>query len=86
MTYLELYYKLQQMNDAQLNSDVTVYDNNGEYFRSTLEFSNKNCDTLDEGHPIIAVVNANCTFLSGQYKPTNNLQWGSFSDGGSTKL
>ena len=74
------------MNDAQLNSDVTVYDNNGEYFRSTLEFSNKNCDTLDEGHPIISVINANCTFLSGQYKPTNNLQWGSFSDGGSTKL
>jgi len=74
------------MSQSQLDSDITVYDNNGEYFRSTLVFSDKTCDTLDEGHPIISVINANCTFLSGQYKPTNNLQWGSFSDGGSTKL
>jgi len=86
MTYRELAQRILEMNEEQLNSDITVYDNNGEYFRSTLEFSNKNCDTLDEGHPVISVVNANCTFLSGQYKPSNNLQWGSFSDGGSTKL
>ena len=68
MTYRELAQRILEMNEEQLNSDITVYDNNGEYFRSTLEFSNKNCDTLDEGHPVISVVNANCTFLSGQYK------------------
>jgi len=56
------------MTISQLNSDITVYDNNGEYFRSTLMFSDKNCDVLDEGHPIIAVVNGNATFVSGQYK------------------
>jgi hypothetical protein len=67
MTYRELAQRILEMNEEQLNSDITVYDNNGEYFRSTLEFSNKNCDTLDEGHPVISVVNANCTFLSGQY-------------------
>jgi len=55
------------MTISQLNSDITVYDNNGEYFRSTLMFSDKNCDVLDEEHPIIAVVNANATFVSGQY-------------------
>jgi len=68
MTYRELLNKLQCMTISQLNSDITVYDNNGEYFRSTLMFSDKNCDVLDEGHPIIAVVNANATFVSGQYK------------------
>jgi hypothetical protein len=67
MTYRELAQRILEMNEEQLNSDITVYDNNGEYFRSTLEFSNKNCDTLDEGHPVISVINANCTFLSGQY-------------------
>ena len=68
MTYRELLNKLQCMTISQLNSDITVYDNNGEYFRSTLMFSDKTCDVLDEGHPIIAVVNANATFVSGQYK------------------
>jgi len=67
MTYRELLNKLQCMTISQLNSDITVYDNNGEYFRSTLMFSDKNCDVLDEGHSIIAVVNANATFVSGQY-------------------
>ena len=67
MTYRELLNKLQCMTISQLNSDITVYDNNGEYFRSTLMFSDKNCDVLDEGHPIIAVVNANAKFVSGQY-------------------
>ena len=68
MTYRELLNKLQCMTISQLNSDITVYDNNGEYFRSTLEFSDKSCDVLDEGHPIISVINANATFVSGQYK------------------
>jgi hypothetical protein len=67
MTYRELAQRILEMNEEQLNSDITVYDNNGEYFRSTLVFSDKICDTLDEGHPIISVINANCTFLSGQY-------------------
>ena len=68
MTYRELAQRILEMNEEQLNSDITVYDNNGEYFRSTLVFSDKICDTLDEEHPIISVINANATFVSGQYK------------------
>lgn len=53
-TYKDLLNKLNNMNEAQLNSDITILDNNNEYHRATLLFTDEQtCDILDDNHPII---------------------------------
>ena len=53
-TYKDLLNKLQNMNESQLNSDITIIDTDNEYYMATLLFTDESCDVLDEGHPIIA--------------------------------
>jgi hypothetical protein len=52
-TYKDLLNKLNKMNEFQLNSDITIYDND-EYHKATLVFADESVDVLDDGHPIIA--------------------------------
>ena len=53
ITYRDLLNKLQKLNEEQLNSDITIL-NNDEYYKATLVFTDKQVDILDEGHPVIA--------------------------------
>jgi hypothetical protein len=53
-TYRDLLNKLKNMNDSQLNSDITIIDTNNEYYMATLLFTDSSCDVLVDGHPIIA--------------------------------
>jgi hypothetical protein len=57
MTYLQLAKKIQdEFNQEQQNSDVTVHSGYDEYFPISLEFaSEKDCDVLDDGHPILVI-------------------------------
>lgn len=52
-TYKDLLNKLNKMNESQLNSDITIY-NDDEYRKATLVFADESVDVLDDGHPIIA--------------------------------
>ena len=52
ITYRDLLNKLQKLNENQLNSDITIL-NNDEYYKATLVFTDKRVDILDEGHPVI---------------------------------
>jgi hypothetical protein len=55
MTYKELWQKLQELNEEQLNSDVCVYDTGtDEYYQLNVElvFATE-CDVLDIDHPVI---------------------------------
>mgnify|MGYP006292749401 CR=1 FL=1 len=52
ITYRDLLNKLQKLNESQLNSDITIL-NNDEYYKATLVFTDKRVDILDEGHPVI---------------------------------
>jgi hypothetical protein len=60
MTYKELLQQLQQLNEEQLNSDVSICDFFGEdecpeYYQSCVEFvfATEECGVLDVDHPII---------------------------------
>ena len=53
ITYRDLLNKLQKLNEEQLNSDITIL-NNDEYYKATLVFTDNRVDILDEGHPVIA--------------------------------
>ena len=53
-TYRDLLNKLNNMNESQLNSDITILSTDNEYYMSTLLFTDESCDVLDEGHPVIA--------------------------------
>ena len=57
MTYKELLNQLQQLNEEQLNSDVAIWDSEGqdEYYQASVEFvfATDAQDVLDNGHPII---------------------------------
>ena len=57
MTYKELLNQLQQLNEEQLNSDVAIWDSEGqdEYYQLNVEFvfATDECQVLDVDHPII---------------------------------
>jgi hypothetical protein len=60
MTYKELLQQLQQLNEEQLNQDVTICDSFGEdgcpeYYQSCVEFvfATDAQSVLDIDHPII---------------------------------
>ena len=53
ITYRDLLNKLQKLNEAQLNSDITILSRDGEYYKAGLFFTDKTVDILDEGHPVI---------------------------------
>lgn len=53
MTYKELANKISQMTKEQQESDVTVIDNEDEYFAATLTFTEDVADVLDPDHPVI---------------------------------
>lgn len=53
MTYRELKEKLIDLNEEQLDMDVTVCDiYNDEYFAASLDFTLPTNSVLDEGHPV----------------------------------
>ena len=52
-TYKDLLNKLKNMNESQLNSDITLLNTDNEYYRATLVFTDESCDILDNGHPVI---------------------------------
>lgn len=55
ITYRELERLIGEMSDEQKDSDVTVFDNQSEFFAiSSLNFAEQ--DVLDEGHPFLAVL------------------------------
>jgi hypothetical protein len=56
ITYKELLIQLQQLNEEQLNQDVTVYDDYAqEHYQLTVAvvFASDECQVLDVDHPII---------------------------------
>ena len=55
MTYKKLLEKLRELNEEQLNRDVTVYDDYGDEYYGWVEYgiTDENIDVLDEGHPIL---------------------------------
>ena len=56
MTYKELLSALQDFNQEQLDSTVTVYDlDSDEYFAAELFFVTEENDRLDMDHPIISL-------------------------------
>lgn len=63
MTYRELLRRLEEMSDDQLNCDVTVEikvislreEDSDFYSINKLYFTNKECDVLDENHPVLIV-------------------------------
>jgi len=53
-TYKDLLNKLNNMNEDQLNSDITILNDDNEYHKATLLFTDEQtCDVLDHGHPVI---------------------------------
>ena len=57
MTYRELVQRLQEMDDEQLDCDVTIeipcdYDDN-ECYPGCLRIANDNHSSLDDNHPVI---------------------------------
>jgi len=56
MTYKQLLQKLKNLNDEQLNMDVTVYQSEyDEYFPANDFFINENSNVLDIKHPYITL-------------------------------
>lgn len=57
MTYQDLLYQLQQLNEEQLQQDVTVCDAEDEYFKVTaIHYANEAFnDVLDHGHPYLTL-------------------------------
>ena len=55
MTYRELLEKLKTMHSDQLESLVTVYTPEDEYYEAELVFADKNNDVLDINHPYFLV-------------------------------
>jgi len=56
ITYRELFEKMQQFTEEQLDSNVTIYDSfTEEHFGEKVElvFTTEECDTLDSNHPVI---------------------------------
>jgi hypothetical protein len=56
ITYRELFEKMQQFTEEQLDSNVTIYDSdNDEHYGENVElvFTTEECDTLDPNHPVI---------------------------------
>lgn len=57
MTYKELLQQLTQLTEEQLNTDVCVWDSEGqdEYYQASVEFvfATEECGVLDKDHPII---------------------------------
>ena len=54
MTYIDLLWHLQHSFDAnQLDSDVTIQQDNGEFFPVDLVFQQGD-DILDDNHPYLA--------------------------------
>lgn len=53
MTYKELARKIAAMTEEQKNCDVTIIDNEDEYFAATLTFTENVADVLDPNHPVI---------------------------------
>ena len=58
ITYRDLLNKLQKLNEAQLNSDLTILNiNDMEFYKCNLFFSDDNTnDILDNEHPYFAQV------------------------------
>jgi len=53
MTYRDLALTiLTKLSDTQLNSDVTIFTPEEEFFKATLEFSPED-DVLDKDHPFL---------------------------------
>jgi hypothetical protein len=52
ITYRDLLNKLQKLNEAQLNSDITVQIDS-EFYKATMYLTDNRIDILDEGHPVI---------------------------------
>ena len=52
ITYRDLLNKLKKLNDAQLNSDITVQIDD-EFYKATMYLTDNKIDILDEGHPVI---------------------------------
>ena len=52
ITYRDLLNKLQKLNEAQLNSDITVQIDS-EFYKATMYLTDYRIDILDEGHPVI---------------------------------
>jgi hypothetical protein len=61
ITYRDLLNKLKKLNEEQLNSDITI-SNNDEYYKATLVFTDKQIDILDEGHPVIVTYDSSVPF------------------------
>ena len=57
MTYRELLNQLKQLNEEQLQKDVTVCDTDDEYFKVTaMYYANAAFnDVLDQGHPYLTL-------------------------------
>ncbi len=53
MTYRDLLLRLQDLTDEQLDCDVTIHDQNDEYFPATLLFDVAG-DVLDLDHPYLS--------------------------------
>jgi hypothetical protein len=52
ITYRDLLNKLKKLNEAQLNSDITVQIDS-EFYKATMYLTDNRIDILDEGHPVI---------------------------------
>ena len=59
MTYRKLKEKLQTLTEAQLDTQVTLVQNDGEVFMATLATKppHEISDVLDSDHPVILVRN-----------------------------
>jgi hypothetical protein len=57
MTYKELLNNLNNMNESQLNSDLTILEGNNEFYQAKLLFAKQETnDILDNNHPFICRV------------------------------
>jgi hypothetical protein len=57
MTYRELLNNLNNMNESQLNSDLTILEGNNEFYQAKLLFAKQETnDVLDNNHPFICRV------------------------------
>ena len=56
MTYRQLAAYISTLDQEQLEQDVTVYNQNGEFLPAIgFHFTNTQSDILDPGHPFITV-------------------------------
>ena len=57
MTYRELAQYILEMDEQQLNSDLTILESNNEFYPAKLCFAKKETnDTLDNNHPFISQI------------------------------